>query len=115
MDERFASLADEFIARVQASSIGPATEVVLVYHCVDQDGNPVPPIRMSLEPTTVVRFPGNPDFARQFATGIHLDTIVGNINSLVRHAPVGPVMLRDGPVFPVVVRDFSLEINQPPE
>jgi hypothetical protein len=110
--ELFATLADQFIARVRAANVGPATEVWLTYHCVDQAGTPLPPFRVSMEPTTTVRFPGNQELARRFAAAAHLDAIVGNINSLVRHAPVGLVMLRGGPGLPVFIGDFSLDINQ---
>ena len=58
---------------------------------------------------------GNTEASRLFAAEAQLDCIVGNINSLVRHAPTGPIMLLDGPAFPVVVQSFSLEINQPDE
>ncbi len=60
-----------------------------------------------------MKFPGNRARAEQFAAESHQDTIVANINSLVRHATPDPVMLDGGPSFPVVIRDFSLEIVQP--
>src|SRR5262245_23122681 len=111
MDRWFAALADEFIARVRAANVGSATEVVLIFHCVDQGGQPVPPVRTSLEPTTKVSFPGNRQAAGQFAASMHVGTIIDNVNSIVRHAPLGLTMLRDGPQVPVIIRDFSLEIN----
>jgi hypothetical protein len=113
MNERFGALADEFIARIRAAVIWPATEVVLVCHCVDQADEPVPPFRTALEPRTTVDFPGHKEAARQFAGSVHVKNIIDNINSLVRHAPSELIMLRDGPSFPVRIRDFSLEINQP--
>jgi uncharacterized protein (DUF433 family) len=113
VNEHFVARADEFIARLRAAPLDAATEVVLVYHCVDQDGHPLPPIRTSLEPTTTVQWPGDPESARKFAASIHLDTIIGNVNALVRNAPEGPIRLRDGPEFAVTVRDFSLEVLGP--
>jgi len=115
MDERFAALADEFVTRVRAANIGPSTEVVLLYELSDVGGNPVPAVRVLLEPTTTVSWPGNPEAARRFAIAVHLDSIIGNINSLVRNASTDPIMLRGGPSIPVVVRGLSLEINQPEE
>lgn len=113
MEEKFAALADEFVSRIRAASVGPATEVVLIYHCLDQADRHVPPVRMALEPITTVRFPGSQEAAKQFASSMHVGAIIDNITSLVRHASAELMMLRGGPEFPVKVRDFSLEINQP--
>ena len=54
MDGRFAAIADEFVARVRAAEIAPATEVVLVYELTDQSGNSVPAVRIPLEATITV-------------------------------------------------------------
>lgn len=116
MNEHFAARAAEFIERVRATSLDPSTEFVLVYHCVDQEERPVPPIKVPLEPTTKVRFEGSKDrreAAHLFAASLHRGTVEDNINSLVRDAPEGLTRLHDGPEHPVTIRDFSLEINQP--
>ncbi len=109
MDDHFAKLADEFIIRVKASSLSPTAEVTLIYKCVDQQGKELAPIRTSLTPTTTVR--GFQQEAGQaFARSVHIDTIIGNINSLVRNPPKGLVMLRDAPQIPLRVVDFEMEI-----
>lgn len=113
MDERFAILADELIAQVRAAKLGPTTEVFLVQHCVNQDGVLVEPVRTTISPAISVTFPGNQVLAWQFAAEEFRNTIIGNINSLVRYAPTGLHMISGGPNFPVAVRDFSLEIVQP--
>jgi hypothetical protein len=81
---RFAALADQFITRIQAAKIDPATEVVLICHCEGFS-----PVRVALD----------------------AGTFVDTINSLVRHAPKGLVLLHGGPGFPVRITDFSLEIR----
>lgn len=85
VDRWFEKLADEFIARVRVANIGPASEVVRVFHCVDQAGNPVQLVRASLEPTNTVKLPDDQGFARQFAALMHLDANMGNINSQALH------------------------------
>lgn len=113
MTQRFAQRADEFIARIRAAPLDSATEFVLTYHCTDQAGNPIPPIRVSLTPTAQVTWPGNPEFARRFVAGLLQDAVIGNINSLVRAAPEGPILLRDAAKEAVTIRDFTLDIIHP--
>jgi hypothetical protein len=105
----FASVADEFEARVRAANISGTTEVTLVYRCVNEQGQELPPVRTSLVPTTKVEGLG-PD-GPAFAAAIHRDTILGNIDSLVRHAPKGLVRLRDAPQIPLRIIGFDLEIK----
>jgi uncharacterized protein (DUF433 family) len=113
MTQRFAQRADEFIARIRAAPLDSATEFVLTYYCTDQAGNPLPPIHVSLTPTTQVNWPGNLEAARRFAAALLRDGIVGNINSLVRAAPEGPILLRERPEEAVTIQDFTLDIIQP--
>jgi hypothetical protein len=102
-------LADEREARVRAVPITGTTEVTLVYQCVDQEGKELPPVRTSLVPQTTLSGFGTSGPA--FAAAIHRDTILGNIDSLVRHAPVGLIMLRDAPRNPVRIVGFELVIE----
>jgi uncharacterized protein (DUF433 family) len=113
MEERFAALADEFVARVRAANIGSATEVFLIYHCFDQTGVPLDPIRRSLAPTTRVTPRDNPESARQLATVWHRETIINTIDFLVRHGTRDLLVPSNGQQVPVTVRNFSLEIVQP--
>jgi hypothetical protein len=50
-----------------------------------------------------------------FAAALHLDSLIGNINSLVRNAPTGHVSFPEHPGVAVQIRGFELEIEQPPE
>jgi hypothetical protein len=113
MTSRFSQLADEFIARVRSTKITPQTDVVLVYHLVDEQRKELPPFRDSITPRTTVRWPGKPEKAPALAEQLHLDTICQNIDSLVRAAPEGYFLLRGAPQIPVAVRDFDLEIIDP--
>src|SRR5947209_6268337 len=118
MTGQFAARAEEFIARVRAAPLDAATEFVLVYHCVDAAGQPLPPVRVHLEPTTKVEWQGDSAFARRFAAMLHRETIVRNIDSLVRDLPEGPIVLRGSASdreadIEATVGDVSLEILQP--
>lgn len=105
----FAALADEFKARVRDANISATTEVTLVYRCVDEAGRELPPVRTSIVPQTKVGGFGPTE--SEFAADIHRDTILGNIDSLVRHAPTGLIMLRDAPKIPLRIVGFDLEIK----
>jgi hypothetical protein len=109
VNPKFASLADAFDARVRAANISGTTEVTLVYRCVDEEGRDLPPVRTSIVPQTQVAGFGAAGTA--FATTIHRDTILGNIDSLVRHAPSGLSMLRDAPQISLRIVGFDLEIK----
>ncbi|HEY7426217.1 MAG TPA: hypothetical protein VH682_18445 [Gemmataceae bacterium] len=108
-DPQFAARADEFEARVRDANISGTTEVTLVYRCVDEQGRDLPPVRISIVPQTKVGGFGATGPA--FAATIHRDTILGNINSLVRHAPTGLTLLRDAPQIPLRIVGFDLEIK----
>jgi hypothetical protein len=86
MNGPFAPLAEEFIAEVQSHTLTSTTEVNVVYHCVDEFGRMLTPFRMSMVAMTKVTAPGDPEFAREFALVMHRDSIIQNINSLVRPA-----------------------------
>jgi uncharacterized protein (DUF433 family) len=118
MSKRFAARAEEFIAKVQAASLDPGTEVVLVYDCVDASGQPLPHVRVHLEPTTTVDWPGDSVLARRFAAALNRDTVIGSINSLVANLPEGPILLpgkaSDNEMpMEARVQDVSLEIVRP--
>jgi hypothetical protein len=107
----FSQLADEFIAKVGAANITPTTEVNLVYYCMDQGGNPIPPFRMSITPATTVKGAGNQALANSFALMFHVDAIIGNINSLVRPATVERFFVpRDYPHIPMRLGRLEIEI-----
>src|SRR5262249_40515682 len=97
----------------QRTKIMGATEVTILYQCVDQQGNAFPPIRTSITPRTTVQFPGDQGEARVFAAAMHLDLLIGNIDSLVRNAPTGYVSFPERPGLAVQIRGFELEIEQP--
>jgi hypothetical protein len=109
--QTFGELADRFIERLRSTKLTGGTEVTILYQCVDQRGNAFPPIRTSITPRTTVRFPGDPAEARVFAAAMHLDSLIGNINSLVRHAPTGYVSFPEHPGVAVQIRGFELEIE----
>jgi hypothetical protein len=111
----FGELADRFIARLRGSKLTGGTELTILYHCVDLQGNAFPPIRTSITPRTTVRFPGHQAEARVFAAAMHLDSLIGNINSLVRNAPTGYVSFPEHPGVAVQIRGFDLEIEQAAE
>lgn len=113
MSKRFDERADEFIVRVRAAEIGPSTEVWLIYYCIDQNGNELPPIRSELEPSMKVEWPDDAAAAAQFAESLHVGIICDNINSLVRGLGDGLTRLHDGPPNPVYVRDVEIEFVQP--
>jgi hypothetical protein len=110
--QTFGELADRFIERLRSTKLTGATEVAIRYLCVDQQGNALPPIRTLITPRTTVRFPGEQVGARVFAAAMHLDALIGNINSLVRNAPTGHVSFPEYPAIAVQIRGFDLEIEQ---
>ncbi len=113
MSTDFKVLAEELKRRVRSVDGGPNTEVMLITHCTDLDGNAVQSIRASIVPTTKVRFPKNPEGAKQFAEESHRDTILANIDSMVASTPDQPVRMRDGPPFAVKIVGYDLEIFEP--
>ncbi len=111
----FGELADRFIERLRSTRLTGETEVTILCHCIDDRGNAFPPMRTSVTPRTTVRFPGHQAEARVFAAAMHLDALIGNINSLVRNAPTGYVSFPEHPGVAVQIRGFDLEIQQPSE
>jgi hypothetical protein len=109
VNSQFASLADTFEARVRAANVSGTTEVALIYRCVDKGGRDLPPVRTSIIPKTKVAGFGAAGPA--FAANLHRDTILRNIDSLVRHAPSGLIRLRDAPQIPLRIVGFDLEIT----
>ncbi len=113
--QTFGELADKFIERLRSTELSGTTEVSIRCHCFDQQGNALPPIRTSITPRTTVRLPGDQAGARMFAAAMHLDSLIGNINSLVRNAPTEYVSFPEYPGVAVQIRSFELEIDQPAE
>jgi hypothetical protein len=115
LKQKFGELADQFIERLRSAKLVGGTEVTILYHCMDQQGNAFPPIRTSITPRTTVRFPGRQADARVFAAALHLDSLIGNINSLVWNAPTGYVSFPEYPGVAIQIRGFELQIEQPAE
>jgi hypothetical protein len=106
----FSHIADEFIAKVQAAKLAANTEVNVIYHCVDDLGKPIAPFRESMVGTVQVKG-GPPGFAQNLAAGLHADTIIGNINYLIRPAtPERFCVPRHAPKIPMRLVRMELEI-----
>ena len=115
LKQSFGEYADRFIEQLSTAELTGSTEVSILYRCVDRQGREVPPMRESVTPTTMVRFPGEQERSREFAARTHLVTIIGNINSLVRNAPTGFVSFPKYTDGPVQICGFDLDIEQPEE
>lgn len=111
----FAEQADQFVQQLRAARPTLNTEVYLVYHYVGKDGRPRATRRTSIAPTTTVEWPGHEEDARAFAIAAHLDTLIGNIYSLVRGAPVGYLDQPGGSDAAVRIGGFELDIVHPVE
>jgi hypothetical protein len=109
----FAAFANQFIEQLKNTDLNEYADVFIVYLCVDKQGRDVTPYRVSITPTTKVRLPGDQEKAREFAVRTHLDTIIANINSVVRNAPTEFVTFPEQPELPVQIQSFKLEIEQP--
>jgi hypothetical protein len=109
----FAQFADQFIEQLRRDEITGASEVSIVYRYVDQHGNALDSSPTSITPQTSVRFPGDVEGARRFASAAHLDALIGNINSLVRNAPTGILSFPEYPGVAVQIQSFELKIVQP--
>jgi Domain of unknown function (DUF4365) len=109
----FQKKADEFIAAVKAAKITWSTDVDVVYYCIDERGDPIPPFRMSLVPNTRVSWPGNPQGAKCMVEKMHIDTVIGNINSLIRPGtPERFSVPEDAPRIPMTLERIELEIAE---
>jgi len=109
----FGQYADQFIERLRNIEITGATEVSIVYRYMDQHGNALDSSPTSITPRTSVRIPGDVEGARRFASAAHLDSLIGNINSLVRNAPTGILSFPEYPGVAVQIQSFELKIVQP--
>lgn len=109
----FGRYADQFIEQLRQTVITGATEISIVYRYQDQHGNAFNSGRTSITPQTSVRFPDDVEGARQFASATHLDSLIGNINSLVRNAPTGFLSFPDHPGLSLEIVGFELVIDQP--
>lgn len=112
-DEKyFADLADRFIDQVQAARIGPAADVAIVYHWEDDYGSTYPPQRESIVPKIGIRASGDQDAVREVALEWMTQTVIDNINSLVRHESGEPRPGRPG-FPPARIARIDLEIIDP--
>lgn len=109
----FQNSADAFIEKVRAATVTANTEVNAVYYCLDKEGQPLEPFRLSLVPTTQVKWPGNPSGAKDMAEKMHRDTIIGNINSLIRPStPERFFVPREMAGIPMTISRLELEIKE---
>lgn len=109
----FAQFADQFTEQLRRAKITGATEVSIIYRYVDQHGNALESTPTSITPQTSVRFPGDVKRARRFASAAHLDSLIDNVNSLVRNAPTCLLSVLEYPGLSVQIQGFKLEIVQP--
>jgi hypothetical protein len=111
-DRLFATFADKFIEELRRAQITGATQVSVIYHCVDQQGRTVDqPI--SITPRMSARFPGEPEAAKWFSSPAYLAFLIGNINSMVRYAPIDLLSFPEHPGVVVRIQGFELKIMQP--
>ncbi len=112
LKQTFAEHAETFIQQVRSASITADTEVSLVRLYRDRDGRTFKanPVIISGKPT-LTGF--DPERAKQFADAVTLDTVVDNINSLVRGAPTDFVDCPGHPSNVLQIFGFELLIKQP--
>jgi hypothetical protein len=96
----FNALADQLESQLRTASITPDTLVALVFEFEDPS---IPAQRVEMSHVKVTIAPAEnpnapkvfgPEQAKHLAAGIFIDTVVGNINSLVRHGPEGVQTVR---------------------
>jgi len=105
----FAATADSFIERLRSAGVTADTNVSLVRLFRDRQGNTFRAEPVSIAGrATLTGF--DPETAKQMADGMALDTAIGNINSLVRHAPTDYVDHPGHPSNVLQVYDFELLI-----
>jgi hypothetical protein len=103
MTGKFDTLAEEFVARVQAANIGPRTHVTLLARFVDENGADSGSLRIPLAP-------------RSGAAGSK-DAIIFNITEALRGTAVVPAeesaFLHLGDTLPSqrFIKTFTLEIT----
>lgn len=103
----FNAKADEFIVRINASTITANTDVVLVFHLMDPSaGTVLPSVRLSIATSTRVAGPQ----AAATAHALHVSNIIDHINSLVRNCPTQPFIMKGAGTKPVNVEDIDMEI-----
>jgi hypothetical protein len=85
MVKEFAALADDFERQVREAEISRSTNVLLVIHTIDGDGNPMPAVRYSMTPITTVRGGRDRAAQRSFAEWMHVNTICDNIHAQLKH------------------------------
>jgi hypothetical protein len=107
----FSAMADKFIEQVRSTNLETTTEVNLIYHAVDADGNPLPVWRDSIFASLTSQ--EIPDVVKKFVEELHRDHIIRNIESVVRYFPSGQLMMRAYGGQIVTITDIELEIIQP--
>lgn len=107
----FAATADRFIAQLRSANVTADTEVSLIRVFRDRQGNVfrASPSVISCKPT-LTGF--DSATAKQLADGMARDTLEGNINSLVRHAPTDYVDYPAHPSNVLQIFDFELVIGK---
>jgi hypothetical protein len=109
----FSALADKFIEQVRSTNLATTTEVNLIYHAVDADGNPLPVWRDSVFASLTSQGMEISDVVMKFVEDLHRDAIIRNIESVVRYFPSGQLMMRAYGGQIVTITDIELEIIQP--
>jgi hypothetical protein len=112
MGQKFAHLIDGFVEQIRSAGIGPATDVALIFHLVDDEGNQVKILRISLLPT--VRAQGSDQVATQaVASYMLVSAVIHNMRVVVLDPKVDGPLPSNSPSPPLFVQDITLEIVQP--
>ncbi len=106
----YAENADEFINRLRATTLSGSSEVNVFKIFVDEQGNEYRGEAISLVPLITAQFEDR-SVAHQFVAERFLETIIGNVNSIVRHAPSGPQQFPNVPGRTFVISKFEMEID----
>lgn len=109
----FNKRADELIEQLKAAQISPTSEVYLVFLYAAADGTAKSPHKILLSEPVQVQAPHlDPQDVKESAYKILVATMIGNINSLVRH--LKPHVLyrsAESPIPCLRYLDVELEIN----
>ena len=110
LKQMFAASADRFIEQLRSAGVTADTDVCLVRLFRDRQGNTFRAVPVSIAgKATLTGF--DPETAKRMADAMALDTAIGNINSLVRHAPTDYVDSPGHPSNVLQVYDFELLIG----
>lgn len=112
--KRFSRLADELIARVRREEFTGSTDVYLTTVFEDEAGNAAGrSARNLISPPVTVTIPGDRPRAVAEAKTAYVETVVENINALVRATQVGWRAFPGAAGKKVRVADIVLEIEHP--